>query len=103
MSTEGKSGKPDEGEQPEKAAGKSAGKTEKTPERVLKAKATEPEPKKRNWKAIGVGALVFVALVGSLAAWLQGKASRQPEIDRLEAEVAALEEDKSELEATVEE
>lgn len=74
------------------------------PERVLKAKAAQVEaqpPKKRDWKVILIGVLVFVALVGSLAAWLQGKASRQPEVDRLTAERDECRDEKAGCESTV--
>ena len=56
-----------------------------TGERLLKAKASQTPSKRRDWKVIAIGVLVFVGLVGSLAAWLQGKASRQPELDALTA------------------
>lgn len=75
----------------------------KSPDRVLKAKAAETPPKKRNWTAILIGGLVFLALVGSLAAWLQGKASRQPEVDGLTAERDECRDEKSTLEGTVSE
>ncbi len=72
-------------------------------ERVLKAKAAQTEPKKRDWKVILIGVLVFVALVGSLAAWLQGKASRQPEVDGLTAERDECRDEKAGCENTVSE
>ncbi|MBO6935092.1 MAG: hypothetical protein JJ863_08950 [Deltaproteobacteria bacterium] len=74
-------------------------------ERVLKAKADQqaaaPGPKKRDWKVIMIGVLVFVGLVGSLAAWLQGKASRQPEVDGLTAERDECRDEKAGCESTV--
>jgi len=70
-------------------------------ERVLKAKAAETKPKKRDWKIIMIGVLAFVGLVGSLAAWLQGKASRQPEVDALISERDGCQEEKASCESTV--
>jgi hypothetical protein len=70
-------------------------------EPLPKAKASGPEPKKRDWKIILIGVLVFVGLVGSLASWLQGKASRQPAIDELTAERDECRDEKAGCENTV--
>ena len=72
-----------------------------TPRTPTETKAPAPA-KKRDWKLIVIGVLVFVALIGALASWLQGKASRQPEIDALTAERDGLNEEKAALAAQVE-
>ena len=60
------------------------------PEKRTPAKRTPADPapakKKPDWKTILIGFLVFAALVGSLLAWLQGKSSRQPEVNALVGE-----------------
>ena len=72
-------------------------------QRVPAASASPTPQKKRDWKLIAIGVLVLVALVGSLAAWMQGKASRQPSIDELTAERDGLAEEKAAAEAAAEE